>query len=162
MPIWHFYGTSSVPIRCWYKTSQGTFTVKVVVERNRNEQSKMISGHCAVFFPPFRRHLWLFSLLVLAHILDLKSTRLHLSTNQGDYTGAPESHPLLWKPNRPKIIPKDPKKYTLKSKLIFFSLIKENWSSFLVMAWLPKRLIFGRNRNLTGSANLLSLYTPCH
>ena len=30
---------------------------------------------------------------------------------------------------------------------------------FLVPAWLPKRPIFGRNRNFTGSTSLLSLYS---
>ena len=38
-------------------------------------------------------------------------------------------------------------------------LIIQNWTFFLVLAWLPKRPILGRNRNLNGSSCLLSIYS---
>ena len=34
-----------------------------------------------------------------------------------------------------------------------------NWTFFQVLAWLPKRPILGRNRNLKGSPCLLSIYS---
>ena len=38
-------------------------------------------------------------------------------------------------------------------------LIIQNWTFFHVLAWLPKRPILGRNRNLKGSPCLLSIYS---
>ena len=38
-------------------------------------------------------------------------------------------------------------------------LIIQNWTFFQVLAWLPKRPIFSRNRNLKGSPCLLSIYS---
>ena len=38
-------------------------------------------------------------------------------------------------------------------------LIIENWTFFSSTAWLPKRPILGRNRNLKGSPCLLSIYS---
>jgi hypothetical protein len=37
-------------------------------------------------------------------------------------------------------------------------LIIQNWTFFSSTAWLPKRPILGRNRNLKGSPCLLSIY----
>ena len=38
-------------------------------------------------------------------------------------------------------------------------LIIQNWTFFSSTAWLPKRPILGRNRNLKGSPCLLSIYS---
>ena len=38
-------------------------------------------------------------------------------------------------------------------------LIIQNWTFFHVLAWLPKRPILGRNRNLKGSSCLLSIFS---
>jgi hypothetical protein len=40
-------------------------------------------------------------------------------------------------------------------------LIIQNWIFFSSTAWLPKRPILGRNRNLKGSPCLLSIYSLC-
>ena len=71
---------------------------------------------------------------------------------KGDYKGAPENHLLIWKPNKRKQIVHFKVKIDISLIFMLFNFLVRTLHS-------TERLLFSRNRNLMGSANLLSIYS---